>query len=273
MKIRVAINGAAGRMGRRLIACCQDDSELSLVAALESSDCPHLGQDSGTVAGVGPNAVTLSDQLSEACDVLIDFSNPQGAEAALQLCLDYKIPLVLATTGLEPDFLERVHEAAHHLPVLTAANTSSTVNLAIHLAGIAARTLKSAALEADVEIIERHHRMKQDAPSGTALRFGQVIADQMKLTEFTHGRQGLVGPRPQNQIGYHAVRTGDDPGQHLIVFGLMGETLEIRVAASNRDCYARGALAAAKFLCACGPGIYAMSDVLNFPAELPTTKS
>ncbi|RMF39023.1 MAG: 4-hydroxy-tetrahydrodipicolinate reductase, partial [Planctomycetota bacterium] len=115
----------------------------------------------------------------------------------------------------------------------------------------------------DVEIIERHHRFKEDAPSGTALKFGQLIADQIGAKHHVHGRQGMVGPRRRDEIGYHAVRTGDDPGQHTIVFGMLGETVELRVAASNRDCYASGALAAAEFLVGRPTGMYNMFDVLG----------
>ncbi len=270
MQVRIAIHGASGRMGRRLIACAASDPDLEVVAALESSQCRELGQDSGLVAGVGANNVPLTAQWPDscasvgACDVLIDFSSPEGARSALQYSLDHRIPLVMATTGLEADIQEELQAAAHQIPVLTAPNMSTCVNLAIQLSQIAARCLKQAGVETDVEIIERHHRQKQDAPSGTALRFGEVIAQELKLTSAVHGRQGLVGPRPLSEIGYHAVRTGDDAGQHLIIFGMLGETLEIRVAAGNRDGYARGALAAAKFLCSCGPGSYSMADVLNF---------
>jgi 4-hydroxy-tetrahydrodipicolinate reductase len=264
MQFRIAIHGAAGRMGQRLVACAGADPEIELVAAIDSADSPKLGQDSGMVAGIGPNQVPITAKWNGRCDAVIDFSSPAGAKAALQMCLDVRLPLVLATTGLTPEFLEELQTAAHEIPILTAPNMSTSVNLAIHLAQVAARVMKQAGMDTDVEIVERHHRMKHDSPSGTALRFGEVIAKELKLTEAVHGRQGMVGPRPMNEIGYHAVRTGDDAGQHLVIFGMLGETLEIRIAATNRDGYARGALSAAKFLCSCGPGMYSMSDVLGF---------
>ena len=264
MQFRVAIHGAGGRMGQRLVACAAADPEIQLMAAIDSPNCPKLGQDSGVVAGIGPNGIPLTADWSGRCDAVIDFSSPEGAKAALKLCLDYRLPLVLATTGLAPEFLEELQTAAHHIPILTAPNMSTSVNLAIYLAQMAARVMKQVGMETDVEIVERHHRMKHDSPSGTALRFGEVIANELKLTEAVHGREGMVGPRPMNEIGYHAVRTGDDAGQHLVIFGMLGETLEIRIAATNRDGYARGAIAAAKFLCSCGPGMYTMSDVLGF---------
>jgi 4-hydroxy-tetrahydrodipicolinate reductase len=140
---------------------------------------------------------------------------------------------------------------------------STTVNLAMKLVATAASVLKDAASGVDVEIIERHHRMKEDSPSGTALKFGEIIAGIMRQTVHRHGREGQVGRRPPSEIGYHAVRTGDNPGEHTIVFGLLGETLEISVKASSRDCYALGALAAAKFVARQKPGLYSMYDVLG----------
>jgi 4-hydroxy-tetrahydrodipicolinate reductase len=140
---------------------------------------------------------------------------------------------------------------------------SLAVNLAMKLAETAAAALKDHPSGADVEIIERHHRFKEDAPSGTALKFGEIIARMMGHTDERHGRSGRPGQRPHGEIGYHAVRTGDHPGQHTISFGLLGETLEIDVRATNRDCYAHGALAAAKFLAGKKPGLYSMNDVLG----------
>ncbi len=168
----------------------------------------------------------------------------------------------MATTGLEEPQKARLRETAAHIPLLWAPSMSLTVNLAMKLAETAARAL--ADKDADVEILERHHRFKEDAPSGTALRFGQIIADAMGQSVHRHGREGRPGPRPHGEIGYHAVRTGDNPGEHTIVFGLLGETLELTVRASNRDCYASGALAAARFLAGRKPGLYGMNDVLGF---------
>lgn len=264
MQFRVAIHGAAGRMGQRLVACAAADPEVQLIAAIDAPQCPKLGQDSGLVAGIGPNEIPITSDWTGRCDAVIDFSSPEGAKAALQLCIEHRLPLVMATTGLTPEFIEELHAAAHEIPILTAPNMSTSVNLAIYLSQVAARVMQQVGMETDVEIVERHHRMKHDAPSGTALKFGEVIAKELKLTHSVHGRHGMVGPRPMNEIGYHALRTGDDAGQHLVVFGMLGETLEIRIAAVNRDGYARGAIAAAKYLCSCGPGMYTMSDVLGF---------
>jgi 4-hydroxy-tetrahydrodipicolinate reductase len=140
---------------------------------------------------------------------------------------------------------------------------STAVNVAMKLTEIAAKALRDLPTGVDIEIIECHHRFKEDAPSGTALKFGKIVGDAMEITEHTHGRSGRPGARPRNEIGYHAVRAGDNPGEHTILFGMLGETLELHVAASNRDCYAQGALLAAAWLVGKPPGLYGMSDVLG----------
>ena len=262
MPTRVAINGAAGRMGRRLIALGNADSDLDVVAALDAPACPRLGDDAGSVAGIEPIGVHISAETDEELDVVIDFSLPAGTDAALKLCLAKKVPLVVATTALSDEQLTALDEAAHEIPVLFAPNMSLAVNLGMKLVEVASEALKDQ--DADVEILERHHRFKEDSPSGTALKFGQIVAERMGQTQHQHGREGRPGARPHNEIGYHAIRTGDNPGEHTIVFGLLGETVEVTVRASNRDCYAIGALAAAKFLADKPAGMYSMKDVLAF---------
>lgn len=262
MSTRLAINGAAGRMGCRLVALGSADSDLQIVSALEASACPRLGADAGTVAGIEPLGVPISDSVKDEIDVMIDFSLPVGTEAALAVCLDEKIPLVVATTGLSDEQLAELDAAAHLIPILFAPNMSMAVNLGMKLVEVASEALKDQ--DADVEILERHHRFKEDSPSGTALKFGQIVASKMGQTNHQHGREGRPGARPHNEIGYHAIRTGDNPGEHTIVFGLLGETVEVTVRASNRDCYALGALAAAKFLADKPAGMYSMKDVLAF---------
>jgi len=263
MAIRIAINGAAGRMGQRLLALASADPQLTVAAALEHAAHPRLGDDAGTLGGSGPLGVRLGSTLAEPVDVVIDFSVPKGTAAIVPMCVEKKVPLVVATTGLPADVQQTIRQAAATIPVLWAPSMSLAVNVAMKLSEVAATALKDHASGADVEIIERHHRFKEDAPSGTALKFGEIIAGVMGLTEARHGRSGRPGERPHGEIGYHAVRTGDNPGEHTIIFGLLGETLEIAVRASNRDCYAHGALAAAKFLAAQPPGLYNMQDVLS----------
>ena len=259
--IRIAIHGAAGRMGRRLVALGSADQRLSVVAALESQGHPELGQDAGLIAGAGELGVPLSASLDVEADVMIDFSLPEAVGAVIDTCLEKKLPLVTATTGLDEDLVARRHAAAERIALLWAPNMSLAVNLAMKLSQVAAGALKDK--DADVEILERHHRFKEDSPSGTALKFGQIIAEVMGHTGECHGRQGRPGARPHDEIGYHAIRAGDDPGQHTIVFAMLGELVEITVRATNRDCYAQGALAAASFLAGKPPGLYAISDVLG----------
>lgn len=261
--IRLAIHGAAGRMGQRLVALAAADPGLRIVAAIEFPGHPKLGQDAGLVAGAGPLGVPLSATLDADIDGMIDFSTPAGAMAALATCLVKKAPLVLATTGMTPEECDRIRASAQQIPILWAPSMSLAVNLAMTLSAAAAAALKDHPSGADVEIIERHHRFKEDSPSGTALKFGEIIAGIMGQAKAVHGREGRPGARPHGEIGYHAVRTGDNPGEHTIVFGLLGETLEITVRATSRDCYAHGALAAARFLAGKKPGLYGMNDVLG----------
>jgi 4-hydroxy-tetrahydrodipicolinate reductase len=261
--IQVAIHGAAGRMGQRLVALGSTDDELQIVAALDSPKHTKLGEDAGVVARLRPIGVPLAATLTAPVDVVIDFSIPAATMSILKTCLEKKIALVVATTGLDAEQQKAVEEAGKKIPVLWSPSMSLTVNLAMRMAEITARALAEHPSGVDVEIIERHHRFKEDAPSGTALRFGQLIADQMGITQHRHGRVGQPGQRSSNEIGYHAVRAGDNPGEHTIIFGLLGETLEIKVSATNRDCYALGALAAAKFLAGKPAKLYEMRDVLG----------
>ena len=260
---KVAISGAAGRMGLRLIDLAYQDTAIELAAAIDSPQHPKFGQDAGAAAGIGEIGILLAETPATSVDAVVDFSSLEGAEKALDYCLAESCGLVMATTGLSDSFTKRLNDASSQIPIVWAPNMSLAVNLTMKLSEMAATALKGHGSGVDVEIIERHHRYKADSPSGTALKFGQLIADSMGKTEHCHGREGMIGQRPENEIGYHAVRTGDDPGQHTIVFGMLGETIELRVAASNRDCYASGALEAAKFLKDHGPGMYSMYDVLG----------
>jgi 4-hydroxy-tetrahydrodipicolinate reductase len=251
-------------MGRRLIALACADSQLRLVAAIDSPTHPDLGRDAGALAGVKELGVPLVGSLAAAkVDALIDFSIPAAADAMTTECANRRIPLVMATTGLSEAQKEHLRAAAKGIPIVWSPSMSMTVNLAMKLVERAGLTLKDVPGGVDVEILERHHRTKEDSPSGTALKFGEIVAAAMGQTVHRHGREGQVGKRPPSEIGYHAIRTGDNPGEHTIVFGLLGETLEITVKASNRDCYALGALAAAKFVAGQQPGMYSMYDVLG----------
>ncbi|MCH2180553.1 MAG: 4-hydroxy-tetrahydrodipicolinate reductase [Mariniblastus sp.] len=259
----VSIFGAAGRMGKRLVDLASQDEQVSLVAAVEANGHPLLGQDAGTVAGIGPIDLPLTSELPEDQQVVIDFSQAEAVDGILETCLAAGRPIVIATTGFGPATVERIETASRSLPIVWAPNMSLAVNLTMKLSEIAAAALRESGNRTDVEIIETHHRFKADAPSGTALKFGELIAGQLGIDQHQHGRQGTTGVRDANEIGYHAVRSGDDAGQHTILFGMMGEKIELRVAASNRDCYALGAIAAAKFIADQPAGMYSMYDVLG----------
>lgn len=263
MSLKISISGAAGRMGQRLIACCIDDSDLTLVDAIDHSEHPSIGADSGLNSGAKSTGVMIASEYCGDSQAVIDFSTPAGAILAINYCVENNCPLVMATTGLEENEINAIHKAAESIPVVWAPSMSLAVNLMMKVTEFVGKALKGLDGGVDVEILERHHRFKVDSPSGTALKFGQIVSEAMGLTEHQHGREGVVGQRPRNEIGYHAVRAGDDPGQHTILFGMQGEKIELHVAASNRDCYALGALAAAKFAAKQEPGLYNMFDVLG----------
>lgn len=261
--LTLAVNGAAGRMGQRIVALAHADEGLRVIAALESPASASLGRDVGDVAGIGAIGVPITSELIPHPDVVIDFSLPEGLLAITAVCASRQIPLVAATTGLTAEQKGVVLSAAQTTPLLFAPSMSLAVNVAMNLVRQASRTLKNLQGGVDVEIVERHHRFKEDAPSGTALRFGEIVAEEMGQTDHVHGRSGHTGQRPRTEIGYHALRTGDNVGEHQIVFGMLGETLEVYVRGHTRDSYAYGALAAARFLVKQRPGLYSMADVLG----------
>lgn len=248
-------------MGQRLIALGTGDPALVIAAAVDSAQHPQIGEDAGEIAGIKKIDVPLSGDFDRRVDVVIDFSVPKGLKGVLEYCIEHRTPLVYATTGLTSEEQDELRQAAGTIPLLWSPSMSMSVILAMKLSQDAARALKDK--DADVEIIEHHHRYKADAPSGTALKFGELIAREMGIETSVHGREGKCGARPHHEIGYHAVRLGDQPGTHTILFGMLGETLEITVKASNRDCYALGALEAAKFLVGKPSGLYNMNDVLG----------
>jgi 4-hydroxy-tetrahydrodipicolinate reductase len=262
MKTHIAINGACGRMGQRLVALAKDDPQLHLVAAIDAATNPLQGQDAGEVAGVGKLGVPIRYDLPVGLrvDALIDFSAPPGTMSVLPVCVDRQIPIVVATTGHTDAQKADIEAAAHHTAVLFAPNMSLVVNLLFKLVRLTAESLKGKGF--DAEIVERHHRFKKDSPSGTAMRFAEIIQD-VQGGHFVHGREGLVGERTDAEIGVHAVRGGDNVGEHTIIFTTIGETLELVHKGHNRDSYAKGALLAAKYMANRPAGRYTMADVLG----------
>jgi 4-hydroxy-tetrahydrodipicolinate reductase len=263
MKIQVGVNGACGRMGQRIIQLAHEYRDLAVAAALETPGHPQQGRDIGDVCGIGQLGVRVGPfvPVEQRLNVIIDFSTPEGTIGVLPLCLERRIPLVVATTGHTLPQKMKIEGAANHTAILMAPNMSLAVNVLMKLVRQAGEVLKGKGF--DVEILERHHRFKKDSPSGTALHFSRVIQETMGQTEVRHGREGLVGERPAHEIGVHAIRVGDNVGEHTILFSTLGETLELTHRAHARDCYARGALQAARFLADRPPGRYGMEDVLG----------
>jgi len=264
MSINVAIVGAAGRMGNRIIALISHDSELELTAAVEVPSCPLIGTDAGEIAGVGRLDVPISDSFNGKIGVIIDFSSPEALSKSLDEARKRQIPLVIGTTGLKAEHSAAIEQAAAEIPVICAPNFSVGVNLLFKIAEQVAWALGE---EYDAEIIEVHHRFKADAPSGTALGLAKAIAKarEVNLEQVAnYGRHGRTGERPKDQIGIHAVRAGDVVGDHTVIFSCLGERIELIHRAHTRDAFAQGALRAAKFLVnERPPGKYTMAQVLG----------
>ena len=251
--MKIALAGAGGRMGRTLIEAVLADNTLELGAAFDVAGSPAVGSKAGGIT-IGSDAAAAA-----SCDVLSDFTRPEGTLTNLK----HARAMVIGTTGFAAPQKKQVEQMARHIPIVMAANFAVGVNAAYKLAETAARILGDAY---DVEIIEAHHRHKVDAPSGTALKLGEVVAAALKrpLGEVArHGRHGETGERPGKEIGFHAVRGGDIVGEHSVLFAGVGERVEITVRSQSRMTYAMGALRAAKWLRGKPAGLYDMFDVLG----------
>jgi 4-hydroxy-tetrahydrodipicolinate reductase len=251
--MKVAVAGAGGRMGRALAEAVAADPELELAAAFDVAGSAALGHSLGSIK-VGADAAA-----AKSCDVLIDFTRPEGTLAHLA----HARAMVIGTTGFSPSGKKSIEEAARRIPIVMAANFAVGVNAVYKLAETAARILGDGY---DVEIIEAHHRHKVDAPSGTALKLGEIVSSVTKAQEFAFGRKGDTGERPKKQIGFHAVRGGDIVGEHTVMFAGSGERVEITVRSQSRATYATGAVRAAKWLKGRPAGLYDMFDVLGLKA-------
>lgn len=264
--LAIAILGASGRMGRALIDGTLRSAALRLSAAIERPGNPALGSDAGTLIGAEAAAVLLSDSLPAAlvdASVLIDFTSPAATLEAIAACVAAKRPIVIGTTGFTTEQKIEIGRAARSIPVCISANYSIGVNVALKLVETAARTLGG---DYDVEIVEAHHRHKVDSPSGTALAFGEAAADGLGRDLRTHaiyGREGQIGPRKRETIGFATVRGGDVVGDHTVLFLGDGERVEISHRASSRSNFASGALRAAEWLSSRPAGLYSMRDVLG----------
>ena len=267
MSVKIGVTGAAGRMGRTLVeAVTLAGGELQLAAAIERPESSLLGADSGELSGQGRNGVPIVGSLQEAIgdiDVLIDFTIPAATLANAALCADNGVAIVIGTTGFTPEQQAEIDAAAERTPVCKASNFSTGVNLCFKLLDMAARVLGD---DVDIEIYEAHHRHKIDAPSGTALSMGQVVADALgrNLRDVAvYGREGQTGARERETIGFATVRAGDIVGDHTVMFAADGERVEITHKASSRMSFARGAVRAAGWLKDRGAGSYDMQDVLG----------
>ena len=264
MSINIAVAGAAGRMGRRIVALAAGDADVMVVAALEAAGSDAIGSDAGELAGIGRISITVTDRYAGEFDVLVDFSLPRGTMHWLGECQRRSRAMVTGTTGLGDADLQRIQDAGRRIAVLQAPNMSVGVNALLRLARQLGRILDPSY---DVEITEVHHRFKVDAPSGTALALGDAVGEGRQAAgearpTVVYGRHGETGLRPTGQIGIHSVRIGDTVGRHTVSFGTLGETIAIEHVAHSRDTFAAGALRAAKWIASRPPGMYDMQDVL-----------
>ena len=263
--MKIAIAGSAGRMGRTLIEAVLNAADMQLAAALEQPDSPFLGKDAGEFAGA-PCGVAITADFDTAlanADCLIDFTRPAGTLAHLASCHKRGVAMVIGTTGLEVEQKLLIQDASHSIPIVFAPNMGVGVNLVFKLLDTAARVLSQGY---DIEVIEAHHRHKVDAPSGTALRMGEVVAEALGRDLSTcavYGREGVTGERDPSTIGFATVRGGDIVGDHTVLFAGTGERVEITHKASSRMSFALGSLRAARFLIGKRNGLFDMQDVLG----------
>lgn len=263
---RLAITGAAGRMGRTLIEAAQQTEGMQVTVALERPDSSVIGADAGEVAGIGKLGLTICGDLAavtDQFDVLIDFTHPTVTSKNLTICRKAGKRIVIGTTGFDNEGRQAIADAARDIAVVFAPNMSVGVNLCLKLLQTAARVMGE---YSDIEVIEAHHRHKVDAPSGTALRMGEVVAETLgrDLKDCAvYGREGQTGERERKTIGFETIRAGDIVGEHTVMFADIGERVEITHKASSRMTFAKGAVRAAGWLMQHSNGLYDMQDVLN----------
>jgi len=263
---RIIVAGASGRMGSRITALAGEYPELRLTGAFERKGHGAIGKDAGFTAGISETGVKLSDRLEdiiENSDVIIDFTTPDSTKENIRLSSKYRKAMVIGTTGFSRDDMQGMEGTMGNIPCVMASNMSTGVNVLLRVLQDIAKVLGD---EYDIEIIEAHHRLKKDAPSGTALKMAQALADatNRSLDEVAvYARKGLVGERTKKEIGIQTIRAGDIVGEHTVIFGGLGERIEITHKASSRDTFARGALRAALWVSGKPAGIYDMQDVLG----------
>ncbi|TNF55837.1 4-hydroxy-tetrahydrodipicolinate reductase [bacterium] len=264
--LNIIVSGASGKMGTRILSLAKDSREFNIVGALEHRDHDRVGTDLGEVIGTGKMNVLLSDTLDsikEKADVLIDFSAPEASLEISGIAAEKNIAMVIGTTGFKQEDVAEIQSRCKNIACVLAPNMSVGINLLLKSLKDIANVLGD---DYDVEVIEAHHRLKKDAPSGTALRIAQVLAEALNrnLEETAvYTRKGIIGKRTQKEIGMQTIRAGDIVGEHTVLFGGLGERIEVTHRASSRDTFARGALKAALWVSKQSPGFYDMRDVLG----------
>jgi 4-hydroxy-tetrahydrodipicolinate reductase len=261
MALGIIVCGVGGRMGGAVVRAIQQSGDFRLVAAVDRPGSARIGKDAGEISGI-PVTDKL-DFVPKPHMVIIDFTNPEATLNILSAATRKRIPAVIATTGFSPKQLAEIKRLARRTPTLLSANTSLGVNV---LVSLVAKTAQMLGEDYDVEIIEAHHRFKKDAPSGTAIALGRSVANALKrdLDKVAiNGRKGIVGERGKKEIALLSVRAGDIVGEHTVIFGGIGERIELIHRAHSRDTFARGALRAAQWLARRKPGLYSMQDVLG----------
>ncbi len=266
MTTKIGICGAAGRMGKAVLEVCGQSEGVIVTAAFEHAGSVKLGMDSGEVAGLSTNGVRIVSDLASVIndfDVLIDFTLPEATLANVQLCSKVGKRMIIGTTGFNDSQKDLIRSAASDIGIVFSPNMSIGVNLCFKLTELAARIIGE---NADIEIIEAHHRMKKDAPSGTAVHLGEIIATALgrDLKECAvYGREGITGERDRKTIGFETIRAGDIVGDHTVMFASAGERVEITHKASSRHAFASGAVYAARWLMQKDKGLFDMQDVLG----------
>ena len=264
--IRTIVAGAAGRMGRQIIKMVDASRDVTLGGAFEHPDHPMINQDAGQVAGLGEKGIKIAGSLGDVLDqgdVLIDFTTPGATLENLRAAVPVGLSMVIGTTGIKDDALEEATDLARKIRCVMAPNMSVGVNVMFRMAAEMAKILGN---DYDIEILETHHRLKKDAPSGTAMRLGEILADAVNRDldkVAVYERKGMIGERTDKEIGIQTWRAGDITGEHIVMFGGIGERLELIHRAHNRDNFARGAVRAAAWIIEQPIGLYDMQDVLG----------
>ena len=259
---KIAIIGAAGRMGRRIAGLAIGSEQFDIVSAMEMKGHDAIGKDIGELSGAGAFGVKITEDLQDTPEAAIDFSLPEGTIRWVEVCKNHNVAMVIGTTGLTESQQAEVSETVRTIPIVKAGNFSMGVNLLCRLVAQAAGALGE---EYDIEICETHHRFKADAPSGTAIMLGKSACEALGRNygeSVTFGREGKQ-PRTEGEIGMHSLRVGDTVGEHSVHFGNLGETITLSHSAHTRDTFARGALRAATWIVGKNPGLYDMCDVLG----------